>query len=179
MFVHEFAFWTHACFKLVSSMLRVGADMRVVLRTASQCANGMLFQRDCSWAPIWLHFAGRRRERKNITNPSSHLWASAEHSKMWPWRRERGMQSLHLCLFASLTFPPSLPGKWFTSHHSSTAWAGQCTVTPGGMAASRGPEPQEWKSSASLTSWVHPDLCFQETSAEIQSNRQGLYFKLQ
>lgn len=54
---------------------------------------------------------------------------------------------------------------------------GSVTGTPEGMAASPGHEPQKWKSSAPLTSWVHPDLCFQETSVEIQSNRQGLYFK--
>lgn len=35
-------------------------------------------------------------------------------------------QSLHLCLLASLTFLPSLPGKGFTSNRASTAWAGQC-----------------------------------------------------
>lgn len=45
---------------------------------------------------------------------------------------------------------------------------GSVAVIPEGMSASWVHEPQKWKSSHSLTSWVHPHLCFQETSVEIQ-----------
>lgn len=45
---------------------------------------------------------------------------------------------------------------------------GSVTVIPEGISASWVHEPQKRKSSASLTSWVHPELCFQETSVEIQ-----------
>lgn len=84
MFVQQFAFWTHAYLKLVHSAPRVEADMRGILRTASQCASWVLFQGDRSWVPVWLHFAGRSQRKEEHHKPFiSHArvgqrWASKD-----------------------------------------------------------------------------------------------------
>lgn len=127
------------------------------------------------WTALCGQEKGKEEHHKPFISHVGQCWAC----KDVPMKEREGGCNHCICVSSPVSHSYCLcQGKDSLPTALAQSGQGRAAVTPEGMSASWGHEPQEWQSSASLTSWVYPGPCFQETSTEIQSNRQGLYFHL-